>query len=117
MPLVNFANTALLTTYSRILVAAVFTVGVSIALPRVVYATTVGLALELEFSALERALSLVALVTAVVDSVADRHARRTISVRALEHARSTVPRRTARRLVGTVFAILLSVASVVQFLS
>lgn len=75
------------------------------------YATTVGLALELEFSAFERAFGFVTPVTAVVDSVADCHARRTISVRALEHARSTVSRRTTRRLVGTVLAILFSVAS------
>lgn len=81
------------------------------------YAATVGFALELELSALERALGFVTPVTAVVDSVADSHARRTISVCTLEHAGSTVPGWTTRRLVGTVFAILLSVASTVQFLS
>lgn len=77
------------------------------------YAATVGLALELEFSTFKCTLSFVALISAVVDSVADRHARRTIFICALEYARSTVSRRTTHRLVGTVFAILLSVASII----
>lgn len=101
----------ILTTNGRIFIAAVLTIGVAIAFPGVVYAAAVGFALKLELPAFERAFSLVTLVTAVVNSVADRHARRTISVRALEHAWSTNPRRAARRLVRTVLAILFSVAS------
>lgn len=85
-----------LTTNGRIFIAAVFTIGIPIALPGIVYAAAVGFALELEFSAFERALSFVAFVTAVVNSVTNRHARRTISVRALEHAWPTDPRRATR---------------------
>lgn len=105
----------ILTTNGGIFVAAVFTVGISVALPGVVYAAAVGFALELELPAFERALSFVTLVTAIIDSVANRHARRTISVRALEHAWPANPVRTARRFVRTVLAILFSVAPAYNF--
>lgn len=85
-----------LTANSGILIAAVFAIGVSVALPGIVYTTAVGLALELEFPTLERALGLVALVAAVVGPVANRHGRRAVAIRALEHTRSAGPVRTAR---------------------
>jgi len=61
-----------------------------------VYAPAVGLAFEFEFPALERAIGFVALVTAVVDPVANRHAGRAIAIRALENARPTIARWTTR---------------------
>lgn len=85
----------MLTTNGRILVAAVFTVGISVALPGTVYASAVGLALEFEFAALEGALGLVAPVAAIVDPVANIHARSTVVVRALEHAWPTDSYRAA----------------------
>lgn len=105
----------MLTTNSGILVAAVFTVGVSVALPGIVYAPAVGFALEFKFTALERTFGFVALVAAIVGPVANRHARGTITVRALEHTRPTISRRATRRLVGAILAVLLSVASAAQF--
>lgn len=105
----------ILTTNGRILVATIFTIGIPIAFPGVMHAAAVGFTFKLEFPAFERALSFVAFVTAIVNSVTNRHARRAISVRALEHAWPTNPRRATRRLIRTVLAILFSVASAYNF--
>lgn len=78
------------------------------------YTTTVGLTLEFELPALERALGLVAPVAAVVRPVADRQGRRAVTICALEQTRSADPRRTARRFVGAVLAVLLPVAPVAK---
>lgn len=107
----------ILTTNSRILIAAIFTVGVSVALPGIVYTTAIGFAFELELSTLEFTLGFVTFVAAVVNPVANCHARRAISIRALEHAWTTVPWWASGRLVRTILAILLAVASAIQLLS
>lgn len=99
-----------LTANGGIFVAAILAVGVPVALPRLVNATTVGLALELQLAAFQAAVSLVALVPAVVRTVADGHARPAVTVRTLKDTGPTDTRRATGRLVRAVLAILLTVA-------
>lgn len=108
-PLTRGAAKVLLTADRWVLVAAVLAVSVPVALPRLVDAATVGFALELQFTALQRAVLLVALVAAVVCAVAHRDAGPAVAVRALKHAGAADSCRAAHGLVRAVLAILLTV--------
>lgn len=74
-------------------------------------AATVRLALELELGTLVRAILFVAVVAAVVPTVANGRARCAISVCTLECARTADAGWTLRRFVRSIFAILFTVAS------
>ena len=101
----------LLTTNRWIFVTSVLTIGVAVALPRCVNTTTISFTFEFQFGTFERAIHFVAVVTAIVTTVANCYARRAIAVGTLESTRSTDTSWTHGRLVGSVLAILFSVTS------
>lgn len=99
-----------LTAHGRVFVTPVFAIGFAVAFPRVQYAPAVRTTFEFYARARQRTIPFVRIVSAIVNTVANRSRRRTIAVIALERSAPAISRLALAlqfiRSVGTVpFAV------------
>lgn len=106
----NHTTQPQLTTNLRIFIAAILAVRIAVALPAIENTPSTGFALKVRHRARQVAVLLVAAVSAIVRTIADRRRRRTVTVAALERSRSAVPCRARFRFVRFVLTIRFAVA-------